>query len=386
MRKPKYADEYIKQICEEKELKFIDIKNIIDKNNKSRKFVNFICRKHEDKGIQSRPIEKIINNKKPCQYCNHSKLKETFKSEIANINPNIDILSNYINWDTKIHCRCKIHKEYEWDASVSVLLSGGGCKICGHKKIWDSRGRITTNDFKNKMEKVNSNIEIIGKYMGAHSLIKCRCKIDNTEWESYPSNLLNKSAGCPKCAIRHLQEIESLGQDEFIKRLHKTNKNIIVLEQYHNADTKLRFKCKIHNYIFKTSPRTFSYKGGKGCPYCNQSMGERKMISILENQGFKIQQQYTFKDCICINKLRFDAYDIENNIAYEYQGQQHYYPIDFAGKGEEWAKNNFDINIKRDNIKIQYCKNSNIPLIIIPYWEFDNMEEFIKMEQEKYIA
>ena len=84
--------------------------------------------------------------------------------------------------------------------------------------------------------------------------------------------------------------------------------------------------------------------------------------------------------------MKFDAYDIENNIAYEYQGQQHYYTIDFAGKGNEWAKDNFDINTKRDLIKVEYCKNNNIPLIRIPYWEYDNMEEFLKKEYIKYIA
>ena len=31
----------------------------------------------------------------------------------------------------------------------------------------------------------------------------------------------------------------------------------------------------------------------------------------------------------------------------------------------------------RDQIKTQYCKDNNIPLIRIPYWEKDNMEQFL---------
>lgn len=183
-----------------------------------------------------------------------------------------------------------------------------------------------------------------------------------------------------------MRELEALSNDEFVKRLKESNINIESLEMYTNADTKMKFKCQLHNCEFITSPRTFLYKGGRGCPYCNQSSGEKKMIRILEQKGFKIIQQHTFENCKNIHKLRFDAYDIENNIAYEYQGQQHYYPIDFAGKGKKWAKDNFDINLKRDNIKIQYCQNNHIPLITIPYWEYDNMEEFIKTEQNKYIS
>ena len=33
-----------------------------------------------------------------------------------------------------------------------------------------------------------------------------------------------------------------------------------------------------------------------------------------------------------------------------------------------------------DNIKTQYCKNNNIKLIRIHYWEFDNIESIIKKE------
>ena len=384
MSRTKYTEEYIKQICDEKDLIFVDI-DTANHNGKYRRILHFICKNHINKGIQLRPVEKVIKNKKPCQYCNHSKLKETFKEEMENINPNIEILSEYVDWNTKIKCRCRIDG-YEWNGNVSTLLYGGGCKICGYKKVWEVRGRKTTEDFISEMKMVNSNIEVLSKYNGSHNLVKCKCLIDNCEWESYACNLLNKSAGCPECAKRNIQNLESLSDEEFKRRLKETNQNIIALDTYINANTKIRFKCKVHNYIFKTSPRTFLYKGGKGCPYCNQSMGENKMVSILEKMGFQIKQQHTFDDCINIRKLRFDAFDVKNNIIYEYQGQQHYYPIDFANKGDKWAKEQYLIGKQRDDIKIKYCKENNIPLIEIPYWEYDDMEEFLRIEIKKYIA
>ena len=36
----------------------------------------------------------------------------------------------------------------------------------------------------------------------------------------------------------------------------------------------------------------------------------------------------------------------------------------------------------RDEIKTQYCKENNIKLIRIPYWEFDNIEEILNRELE----
>lgn len=63
MKTATYTEDFIKQTCKEKELEFISIESVIDKNNKTRRNVNFICHKHKDKGTQSRPVEKIINNK-----------------------------------------------------------------------------------------------------------------------------------------------------------------------------------------------------------------------------------------------------------------------------------------------------------------------------------
>ena len=35
---------------------------------------------------------------------------------------------------------------------------------------------------------------------------------------------------------------------------------------------------------------------------------------------------------------------------------------------------------RNDNIKNQYCKDNNIKLVRIPYWEFDNIENILEKE------
>ena len=101
------------------------------------------------------------------------------------------------------------------------------------------------------------------------------------------------------------------------------------------------------------------------------------MIKTLEKIGIIYIRQHSFSDCVYISKLKFDAFDIINNIAFEYNGEQHYYPVDFAGKGSDWALEQFELTRKRDVAKINYCNKNNIPMIIIPYWEIDNMENYI---------
>ena len=52
-------------------------------------------------------------------------------------------------------------------------------------------------------------------------------------------------------------------------------------------------------------------------------------------------------------------------------------PVDFANKGKEWANNLFQNNVRKDNIKDAYCKDNNINLIRIPYFEYDNIFDIL---------
>ena len=80
---------------------------------------------------------------------------------------------------------------------------------------------------------------------------------------------------------------------------------------------------------------------------------------------------------VCSFRIKHGACP-DYNLAIEYQGKQHYEPVDFAGKGDEWAKYQFKVGQQRDNIKRQYCQQNNIKLIEIPYWDYDNIDNIVK--------
>ena len=80
-----------------------------------------------------------------------------------------------------------------------------------------------------------------------------------------------------------------------------------------------------------------------------------------------------FDDCKNKNTLPFDFYIPSLNVAIEYDGIQHYEPVDIFGGQEQ-----FEIQQKNDNIKNEYCKNNNLKLYRISYKDFDNLEEIIK--------
>ena len=56
----------------------------------------------------------------------------------------------------------------------------------------------------------------------------------------------------------------------------------------------------------------------------------------------------------------------------EYDGKQHFKPVDIFG-----GQDGFEETQLHDQIKTQYCKDNNIELIRIPYWEKDNIEEIL---------
>lgn len=248
-----------------------------------------------------------------------------------------------------------------------------GCSYCS--------GRGKTNEDIIPLIK-NKDVELISEYLGNEKPINCRCRKCGNKWTTLPKVLITNGSGCPKCGKEKAIKAETKTKEQFIKDLEKANPHIEVIDEYVNTHTKIKCKCKIDGTIWFAYPANL-LNNSAGCPYCTVSIGERILLDTLKKLKINFIPQYTIKDCKFILNLKFDAFDIDNDIAFEYNGEQHYYPIDFAGKGKEWAEQEFSKTIARDNAKIEYCNNNNIPIIIVPYWEKNNMENYIVDELNK---
>lgn len=107
-------------------------------------------------------------------------------------------------------------------------------------------------------------------------------------------------------------------------------------------------------------------RGIKSCG-CLQSKNEFIIKQILERLHLSFETQKAFPGLSGnseLKPLRFDFYLPEYNVCIEYQGEQHYYSVALFG-GEE----KFIIQQKYDELKRLYCKENNIKLIEIPYWD-----------------
>ena len=283
---------------------------------------------------------------------------------------NIEILGEYVNNKTKIKVRCKIDG-YEWEITPNHLLNGYGCPKCSGKYK-------TTEEFINELKKINNNIEVLGEYVNAKIKIKCKCRIDGHEWEATPNSLL-KGQGCPKCYENRRGDTLRLTHEEFINRMKKINSDIEILGEYVNNAIKIKCKCKKDGYEWEAIPKNLL--NGSGCPKCNESKGEKRVAKFLNDKNIEYISQYKFDECKSKYKLPFDFYIPSLNIAIEYDGEDHY-RINKRSKNDTYEKafNRFVEGKVRDTIKTIYCKENNIKLIRIPYWDFDNIEEILEKE------
>lgn len=100
------------------------------------------------------------------------------------------------------------------------------------------------------------------------------------------------------------------------------------------------------------------------CGCINRSKGELKIEQILSKNNIPFKSEYSFSDLKDKNLLRFDfaIFDSKNNLIklIEFQGEQHYEQNNF-----------FTTNPKEhDELKRNYCKQNNIKLLEIPYWDY----------------
>lgn len=94
--------------------------------------------------------------------------------------------------------------------------------------------------------------------------------------------------------------------------------------------------------------------------------------------GLKFEEQKIFQGCENIKPLRFDFFVPDLNTAIEYDGQQHFEPVDFSGKGICYAVEMFKSILERDRIKDKYCSENNINLLRISYTEYKNIHNILK--------
>lgn len=329
----------------------------------------------------------IQGGKRYCNFCAKSKRFDNLRDYTKEIkeyceSKNYTLITSYVHRSAdEFEYICNKHKDkgVQYSNYDYMINSHSGCKYCGAEFSGISQ-RIDESIFKNAVEKVgfiyigcdynNEN----SKYKKANIHYICPNHIDKGIQTIKHNNLLRSNGRCGYCAGRNKTK-EDL-QNE-LDDLHNT----IEILEYQDYASKILCKCKICGHKWKS--KGVNLTQGRRCPSCSKSKFEISVSKTLDKWGYCHQLEYWFKDCRDIIPLPFDFYLSDYNVLIEADGEHHYIPIRRGSMTEKDALINLDKIKFHDLIKTKYCKENNIPLIRIPYWERDDLEYFLWKELTK---
>lgn len=179
-----------------------------------------------------------------------------------------------------------------------------------------------------------------------------------------------KSCGCLRSKIASKNIIEA-AKKNYIDEIGNRYGKLTVIEKTEDCNGHLLWRCLCDcGNIIDVSSNSLRQGNTKSCGCLGRSSGEWKIGEILTKNNITFVREYPV--IIGNRRFRFDfAVLSDNKIQYfiEYNGEQHYSPIDHFG-GEEY----FTYIQQNDRLKQAYCKENNIPLIIIKYTDYDKLD------------
>jgi len=327
-------------------------------------------------------------NKIQCKTCKYKGIANKNKHTYEYIKHFIEVESNsgckllstkYINADSRILIQCNCGNTFSTTWTTFRRDNKRKCDKCVGIK-WDY------NQIKFFIEeKSKSNCKLIStNFKNINNKIQIQCKCGETFQTTFSSFKYQNKRQCDKCS----QKQKTLKHEDVKKYIETNSECKLLSKTYVGIHVNMSFVCQCGRK-FKTSFHSFKYANKRRCNICSNSISksELKVLRYLENNNIKTLTEYSFDDCRNIHPLPFDFAVFNNNkpiYLIELDGQHHYYPVKFGGCSNQEALKRHLQTKRHDSIKNQYCKDNNIPLLRIPYWEFDNIETILEEWLQKY--
>ncbi len=277
----------------------------------------------------------------------------------------------YVQSKTKVKILCnKCNNIFE--QRPANHMRGDGCRNCYNEKL-----RYKYDYFISKSKKVHGNkynYDFV-EYKGHECKVNILCNKCNNIFEQRPSRHM-KGFGCQICVNREITTKNTKSVCEFTnnsKKVHGNKYNYDFVE-YVNSSTKVKILCNNCNNIFEQIPH--NHTKGHGCSKCIESKGENRVAKYLTENNINFTPQKIFKTLRYKSYLKPDFYLEDFNLLIEYDGEFHFKAL--IGLTHEIKQKNLEVQQQRDKIKNEWAKANNIPLLRIPYWDYDRIEELIE--------
>ena len=328
---------------------------------------DFITIKCKCGNVFETKIKSVLSGSWGCKYC-YSKHIYISRDEFEKVaeKQNLVIKQDFDQCtpNEKIELECKKHN-HVFSASFNKLNRSIICKSCKEENAKQASRKLA-HSFEECQElalKLNMTY-IQPQFVFEPEIWKC-----NTCGKEYATSYfkMKKRNGCSIC--RKTRETKLLYHS-----LEKDKNITLISDIPRNRCIQATWKCNTCNHEFKAS---YYYVFDNGCKNCKNESSLKHSNELfckhfLEktlNIGF-VKARPSFLKYMQYN-LELDMFSEQHHLAFEYQGQQHYYFVDYFHK----TKDRFLASFNRDVWKAEQCKLNDILLIQIQYFECNDTIE-----------
>ena len=252
----------------------------------------------------------------------------------------------------KVCIICPEHGEF-WQTPAQHLSGALGCKAC-----WSEKYSKSTEDFIKEAIKIHGDKYNYSKtiYKTARQKVTIICP-KHGEFEQL-ANAHLQGEGCFQCE----RERRAKSTENFIKKTKKVHGDTYdyCKVNYINRNTPVIIICPKHGE-FEQLPS--NHLQGKGCSHCKskeQAALFNRLVEDFPNE--EILYEVGNRIVPWLEGQRFDIYFPKYNIAIEYNGPQHYMPIQKLGGELAYLK-----TIERDREKRKKCEENGCVLFELKY-------------------
>lgn len=308
----------------------------------------------KNKHIWKVRIDKLKNNNL-CVFCTDRLKKKHGIEECVKIakQRNGKCLSlKYINSKTKYLWECE--QKHQWLAIFENVLNGAWCFECAGLK------KHTIEDCCNLAKQRNGKC-LSKSYKNNKSNVLWECELGHC-WEARYDNV-SQGQWCLECSGKKKHTLEDC------KQLANERKGSCLSSIYIDSKTKLLWRCfDGHEWLASFN----SIQRGTWCPQCSCGKSQKTLFKIIKDffPNYDIFYNFTNLKWLKTNKfspLELDIFVSGLKLAIEYDGQQHFYPIESWGGAGAFEKQQY-----RDQLKNKLISDhpQDIKTFIrIPYWE-----------------
>lgn len=297
------------------------------------------------------------------------------------ISVNIDDLQIGSNSQVNVscdYCNKVFMRPYGFILKRRQGINKDACDDCRCKKAGESR-KINFNDVVDAFS--DRGYTLLTKEDEINCLntdpLKYLCPIHGEKIVTW-NNFNTKHSGCNECGVEMLREHPKKRAWERIKKMFSSSEYKLLsgFDEYTNSKDKcLKCLCDKHGEFYTSWDNFQRYCG---CPICNTSIGERKVMHFLDENCIEYIPQQRFNDLIGVGggKLSYDFYIPRYNILIEYQGAQHEKPGHFASS-KDVANQNFITQQEHDKRKRNYAVDNGYNLLEIWYYDFNYIDDIL---------